>query len=69
MKTKDTKFPLWVWIGFLLILTLCVPWYLDGEWATQNTFWAFPLWGWIIVGHYLLLAIYTAFIYLKVWKT
>lgn len=63
------KIPAWVWIGFAVLMALCVPWYVPAGGMIEPRIWAFPLWGWVVVGGCVLLAAYTAFVYLKVWKS
>ncbi len=59
--------PGWIWIGFAILLAMCVPWYFPREAAPGPGVWAFPGWGAVVVGFSILLAIYTAFIYMYVW--
>lgn len=66
-KIPRGSLPAKVWIGFAILLTMCVPWYFPRGAAPGPGVWAFPFWGAVVVGFSILLAIYTAFIYLYVW--
>ena len=46
-----------------------MPWYFPASGAAEPHVWALPFWGAVIVGFSFLLACYTAYVYLKVWKT
>ena len=60
--------PGWIWIGFGILLALCVPWYVSSGESSTSSFWAFPVWGAVVVGFAFLLAVFTAFVYLRVWR-
>ena len=62
-----TGLPLWVWAVFLVLLALCVPWYVPAGGMIKPIYWAFPLWGWLMVGAYVLLGVFGCFVYLKLW--
>jgi len=68
-KKSFSPFPHWVWIGFLVLLALCVPWYFPSKGAAIPYIWGFPLWGAVMVGQAFLLAVFTAYVYLKVWTS
>ncbi len=67
-KKRRPDLPWWSWAGFAIILVFCMPWYFSFTGVDGIRVWAFPLWGAIIVGFSFLLAVYTAFVYLRVWK-
>ena len=68
-RRRGSELPWWVWVGFAVLFVFCVPWYLSCASIKGPGIWAFPLWGAIIVGFSFLLAGYTAFVYLRVWRT
>lgn len=66
MPSEERRLPFWVWIVFVAILSGCVPWYLQ---AVDPAFGGFPLWGAVVMGFAVLLAVFTAYVYLKVWPS
>lgn len=66
MPAEERRLPSWVWIVFAAILAGCVPWYVKD---VQPALGGFPLWGAVVMGFAVLLALFTAFVYLKVWPS
>lgn len=64
MPAEERRLPYWVWIVYAAILAGCVPWYVK---AVDPAFGGFPLWGAVVMGFAVLLAVFTAYVYLKVW--
>lgn len=64
MPSEERRLPYWVWNVYAAILAGCVPWYLK---ALDPAFGGFPFWGAVVMGFAVLLAAFTAYVYLKVW--
>ncbi len=53
----------WVWVGFLLLCAGAVP-----VWPVAGLWWGLPAWAVVSVGAVFLLAAFTAWVTLRVWK-
>lgn len=63
---KDA-FPMWVWVALAAILVLCTPWWIPDGWV-EPTVWGFPFWGVLMVGGFVVLAVFTAWVYELLWS-
>ena len=66
MPSEERRLSYWVWIAFAAILAGCVPWCVKD---VEPAFGGFPLWGAVVMGFAALLAVFTAYFYLKVWPS
>ena len=63
------RLPRWIWIGYAVLLPLCIPWYVNVEALIVSGFWALPAWCWILLAAYVALAVFTGFAFLVGWRT
>lgn len=63
------RLPRWIWIGYAVLLPLCVPWYVSAESLSIIGYWALPAWCWILLAAYVALAIFTGVALLVGWRT
>lgn len=65
MKKQASLLRPWIWITFLVLFLVAVPWYWDRE--SEAVFLGFPVWVVISVFVSLLISIFTACVFLTRW--